>query len=144
MNQSSAIQISTAMDTNNVAATTTETVAKINAFSREIRVAVKDEKGNVIKNDDGSTKVRIEHRTFIAVNDLPAISIDQVDFGQATGEIVMVDESFGASFVNSVVKSALRTEFTYALEDEYLSHLAIDIPSHVIMERLKFYKMMNA
>lgn len=145
MNQSSAILNSTAMDKMYGDATTLETVAKINAFTREVRVQVKNDAGEVVKDENGNAKVKVEHRTFIAVNDLPAISIEQVDFGQATPLVVMVNTNYGSEAVDAICKNALRGNVAYLVdEDEFVNNLAINITKQNVMDWLEFYKLMNA
>lgn len=144
MIHSSAILKSTVMDKIYGDATTLETVAKITAIPRQIRIKVTDANGNVVKNDDGSVKVNVEHKTFVAVNDLPAISIEQVDFGKASTMLVMLNDSYGANAVDAVLKSVLRTEFAYLEEDEFLTRLALDVQPQAVKDYLEFYKMLNA
>ena len=144
------------MDTNNVPATSTETVAKISAFNHDLYVTVKDENGNAIMREDNTPKKVKTPTTFVAVNDIPATKLDMVDFGDATSIVVAINEFFGPAAVNSVIKNALRKTLTVSYQapkdeevnDEelklYINTIHIPLEVDKVKEAFEFYKMLNA
>lgn len=152
MIHSSAILKSTAMDTTNVAATTTETVAKINAFTRRMPIPKIAENGKPIKDAEGKQVYVYNDVIFVAINDHAGIKIGDCDFGEATGMILMMNEYHGVSAVDAILKSALRTEATFGTEEVeeedgvhlYTKTLSINVSKSAVTDYLEFYKMLNA
>lgn len=144
MNQSSAIQITTTMDTTNVAATTTETVANDNANAIRQAIVKINAFSRIITMKDGDKEKKVE-RTFIAINDEPATAIENVSFGSATSLIRTAEKLYGVDAVDVCICHALNCDAKFILEDEYVTNIVIDdVNASAVKDALLFYKELNA
>lgn len=120
------------MDTINVPAISTETVAKINAFTR--KVTIKD--GDVEKKVD---------RFFIAINDQPATALENISFGGATSIIRTAEKLYGIDAVDVCVAECLGCAAKITVEDEYVTNIVIDtVDAKAVKDALLFFKELNA
>lgn len=133
MIHSSAILKSTAMDTTNVAATTTETVANV--------IAVKTIKA-FTRPVTGSDGKKVE-KIFVAINDLPATSIDNVVAGAATAIMSIAQSLYGVDGLNVVLASAIGKDAEVTIDDEYIESIDIKgVDIDAMKSNLMFFKTM--
>lgn len=143
------------MDTNNVPATSTQTVApnadanananananvevvtatinKVSCYSRNI----------VIKDGDKDVKVT---RTFIAINSEHATALENVAFGTATAIIRTADKLFGVDATDIAVCACIGCSAKFIIEDEYVANVVIDdVDAAAVKDALMFYRELNA
>lgn len=121
------------MDTINVAATTTETVANV--------IAVKTIKA-FTRPVTGSDGKKVE-KIFVAINDLPATSIDNVVAGAATAIMTIAQSLYGVDGLNVVLASAIGKDAEVAMDDEYVESVDIKgVDIDAMKSNLMFFKTM--
>lgn len=144
------------MDTINVPATSTETVAnanaetinetksaketitKINAFVRKVGMKV-----------DGVEK-KID-RCFIGINDFPGTALENISFGPATSAIRTAEKLYGIDAVDVCICECLGctasciTEYDDDDKKYYVTGLVVDgVDAKAVKDALMFFKELNS
>lgn len=141
MNQSSAIQITTAMDTNLAPATSVETVATENANANAST--------SVIVTKINSFMSEVVNKPFVSINGLRAIALEECNFGSAGMGIQMLYDNYGIQALNAVLKTALGSKAEIITEpddddDDLVVALKIQLKLDDVFKFVELYKLMNA
>ena len=143
------------MVTNDVPATSTETVANanaevVNATATNANVEVVTatitkvscySRNIIIKDGDKDVKVV---RTFVAINSEHATAIENVSFGSATPIIRTAEKLFGVDAVDVAVSACIGCIAKFVIKDEYVTNILVDeVDATAVKDALMFYRELN-